>query len=242
MLLWLVGNLLRPVIFLAAWAAIARARGNSVGGFTVEDFATYYIVLTLVIQLTNCWDAWEFEYQVRTGQLSPKLLRPLHPLHYSIVDNINWKLFTLPALLPVLAFIGWSFHAHLTLQPRNVALFVPSLLMAAALRFLFGWVMAALAFWTTRVTAISSLFESVFFIFAGNLAPLALLPGVLGTIAYVLPFGYMLGVPVDILRGGVSPDRALVLLGIQLAWLVVTAVGFRAIWRVGLRQYSAVGA
>ncbi len=242
MLLWLVGNVIRPVIFLAAWVAVAKARGSAVGGFTVEDFAAYYVAITLVGQLANAWNAWEFEQEVRQGQLSSKLLRPLHPLHYAVVDNLNWKLFTLPALLPVLAFIAVSFHAHFTTQPWNVALFVPSVIFAAALRFLFGWIVASLAFWTTRVTAISSVFERISFIFAGQIAPLALLPGILGSIAYVLPFGYMLGVPADILRGGTSFDRALLLMGGQLLWLCASYVGFRAIWRTGLRQYSAVGA
>jgi ABC-2 type transport system permease protein len=241
MVLWLVGNVLRPVIFLAAWIAVAEARGSAVGGFTVADFAAYYVAITLVGQLTNAWNAWEFEQEVRQGQLSSKLLRPLHPLHYAVIDNVNWKLFTLPALLPVLALISWSFHAQFATQVWNVALFVPSVVFAAALRFFFGWIVASFAFWTTRVTAISSVFERISFIFAGQIAPLSLLPGLLGTIAYILPFGYMLGVPADILRGGVSFDRALLLMGGQVIWLIITFAGFQLIWRIGLRQYSAVG-
>jgi ABC-2 type transport system permease protein len=242
MLLWLLGNIIRPLIFLAAWVAVANARGTAIGGFGVGDFAAYYVALTLVAQLTQCWNAWEFEQEVRTGRLSPKLLRPLHPLHYSIVDNLNWKLFTLPALLPVLGFLAWSFGAHFTTQPWSVALFFVSVFFAAALRFLAGWILAALAFWTTRVTAIASLWESVSFIFDGQIAPLTLMPGLLGSIVYLLPFGYMLGVPADILRGGVSFDRAIVLMGGQAMWLAVAFVGFQIVWRAGLRQYSAVGA
>ena len=33
------------------------------------------------------WDAYDFEFEVRQGKLSPKLLRPLHPLHYAIVEQ-----------------------------------------------------------------------------------------------------------------------------------------------------------
>src|SRR5258708_2143236 len=199
MLLWLLGNIIRPVIFLAAWVAVAQGRGTAIGGFGVGEFAAYYIALTLVAQLTQCWNAWEFEQEVRTGKLSPKLLRPLHPLHYAIIGNLNWKLFTLPALLPVLGFLAWSFGAHFTTQLWSVALFVVSVFFAAALRFLVGWILAALAFWTTRVTAIAFLWESISFIFDGQIAPLALMPGLLGSIVYVLPFGYMLGIRADIL-------------------------------------------
>lgn len=242
MLLWLVGNVMRPIVFLAAWTAVARARGNAIGSYSVGDFAAYYVCLTLVGQLTQAWDSYEFEWQVRQGQLSSRLLRPFHPLHYAIAGNLNWKIFTLPFLLPVLAIIAWSFHATFHTTLVQILLFIPSVILGAALNFLFGWCLACLAFWTTRVSAISSLFERAEFVFAGQVAPLALLPGVLRTLATVLPFGYMLGVPADILRGGTPPDRAILLIGGQALWLGITVVAFRVIWRLGVRQYGAVGA
>ena len=45
-LLWLFGNVIRPVIFLAAWVAIAEARGSDIGGYSAGDFAAYYVGLT----------------------------------------------------------------------------------------------------------------------------------------------------------------------------------------------------
>ncbi len=242
MLLWLLGNIIRPVIFLAAWEAVARARRGEVGSFSSGDFAAYYVGLTLVGQLTQAWNAYEFEQDVRLGRLSPRLLRPLHPVHYAVVDNLVWKVFTLPALLPVLALVAWTFHAHFTTQLWNVVLFVPSVVLAATLHFTFGWVVAAVAFWTTRVNAIASLVDRVGFIFAGQIAPLSLLPGILQSIAYVLPFGYTLGVPAEILRGGVDPRRALLLITGQAIWCVLAYAAFQIVWRAGVRQYSAVGA
>jgi ABC-2 type transport system permease protein len=126
--------------------------------------------------------------------------------------------------------------------PWSIALFLPSVVLAAALRFLLGWVLAALAFWTTRVSAVANLFDQVGFIFAGQIAPLALMPGLLQSIAYVLPFGYMLGVPADILRGGLTVDQALWRIAGQAIWVGIAYVAFQLVWRAGLRQYSAVGA
>jgi len=242
MLLWLLGNVIRPIIFLAAWVAVAQARGGDVGGFSAGDFAAYYVCLSLVSQLTQAWDCWEFEQDIRLGRLSPKLLRPFHPIHYAVVDNLIWKVFTLTAILPILALIAWSFQAHFTTTPWQVALFVPSVALGAALKFTFGWVLACLAFWTTRALSITSLLERAEFLFAGQIAPLALLPGLLQTLAYVLPFGYMLGVPANILRGGTSLPTALALLAGQAVWLGLSLVAFQVVWRVGVRQYSAVGA
>lgn len=241
-LLWLLFAVVRPTVFLAAWTAAAAAQGGQIAGFSSGDFAAYYVCLTLVTQLTTAWDAYDFELEVRTGTLAPKLLRPLHPLWYAAVANLVYKGFTVPVLLPVLAFIAWSFGATFQTQPWHVALFVPSVILAAALRFMLGWVLASCAFWTTRINAIMQFYDRLTFLFAGQIAPLALLPGPLASISYVLPFGYMLSAPAEILRGGPRPDQALGLLGAQAAWLGVSWLAFSLVWRIGLRRFGAVGA
>jgi viologen exporter family transport system permease protein len=240
--LWLLMAVVRPVVFLAAWSAAANAQGGSIGGFTVGDFAAYYVCLTLVSQLTMAWDAYDFELEVRQGKLAPKLLRPLHPVHYTVVENIVYKLTTLPALLPALVLIAWSFEAHFQTQFWQVIVFVPSVIAAAALRFVFGWFIASFAFWTTRIHAIMHLYDRLVFLLAGQVAPLSLLPAPLALLSYALPFGYMLWAPAEILRGGMSFEQAMLTLAAQAVWLAVSTLAYIIVWRLGLRQFSAVGA
>ncbi len=240
--LWLLFAVIRPVVFLAAWAAAANAQGGVIGDYSIGDFAAYYVCLSLVAQLTRSWDAYDFEFEVRQGKLAPKLLRPLHPLHYSIVANLVFKVTTTPVLLPVLALVAWTFQAHFQTQPWHLALFVPSVLLAAALQFILGWVVATFAFWTTRIHAIMHLYDRLSFIFAGQIAPLSLLPGPLAALSYALPFSYMLVVPTEILRGGLPLEQALLLVLGQAAWVGVTSLAYVTVWQLGLRQFSAVGA
>ena len=241
-ILWMLFSVIRPVIFLAAWVAVANSQGGQIGAYDVRDFAAYYICLSLVSNLTMSWNAYDFEFEVRLGRLSPKLLRPLHPIHYSVVENLVWKLTTIIPLAIILVFVSITFDARFRTTPAHLLLFVPSVVLAAALAFFSGWVLATLAFWTTRVHAVSTFWDRAAFMFAGQIAPLALLPGLLQTLAYVLPFGYMLGVPANILRGGTSLPTALALLAGQAVWLGLSLVAFQVVWRVGVRQYSAVGA
>jgi ABC-2 type transport system permease protein len=240
--LWLLFAVIRPVVFLAAWSAAATAQGGAIDDFTIGDFAAYYICVTLVGQLTMSWNAYDFELEVRQGKLAPKLLRPLHPLHYAVVENIVYKVVTMPALVPALVLIGFTFQARFLTQPWHLVVFVPSIVLAIALRFVFGWLIAALAFWTTRIHAIMHLYDRTSFIFAGQVAPLSLLPGPLAALGYALPFAYMLWAPSEILRGGTTFDQAMTILVAQAVWLALSWVGFVVVWRLGLRQFSAVGA
>src|SRR5947209_14861743 len=124
--LWLLFAVVRPVVFLAAWSAAAAAQGGSIGDYSIAAFAAYYVCLTLVTQLTMSWNAYDFELEVRQGKLAPKLLRPLHPLHYAVVENVVYKVTTLPALVPALVLIAWTFQARFQTEPWHVAVFLPS--------------------------------------------------------------------------------------------------------------------
>jgi ABC-type uncharacterized transport system permease subunit len=90
-------------------------------------------------------------------------------------------------------------EADITLS--NVLAFVPAVLMAWALRFLWGYALALLAFWATRADALLALQDALVFLLAGQVAPTSLLPGVLQKVSVVLPFRYMVGLPVEVLLG-----------------------------------------
>jgi ABC-2 type transport system permease protein len=98
------------------------------------------------------------------------------------------------------------------------------------------------AFWTTRVDALNQTFFVAELFFAGQIAPLDLLPGPFRLIANLLPFRWGLAFPVELFLGRLSPWEALIGLGAQLIWLALTVVALRLAWRAGLRRYSAFGA
>ncbi|HEU5327185.1 MAG TPA: hypothetical protein VFU78_03775, partial [Thermomicrobiales bacterium] len=54
-LIWLLGTVLEPVIYLVIWSTVARASGGSVGSYSVAGFAGYYLVLMLVNHITFTW-------------------------------------------------------------------------------------------------------------------------------------------------------------------------------------------
>ena len=73
---------------------MAGSSGGQVGDYDAADFAAYFIALMLVNHLTFTWIIWEFEWRIRQGMLSPILLRPIHPIHKDIADNVTYKLLT----------------------------------------------------------------------------------------------------------------------------------------------------
>ena len=119
---------------------------------------------------------------------------------------------------------------------------LPALVLAGIMRYLWQYSLAVLAFWTTRVEAINQLYFTLDSFMAGRIAPLALMPGWLGVIAYYSPFRGMGAFPVELFLGRVPPSEILPGFGLQLVWLAAGLVVFRALWTAGIKQYSAVGA
>ena len=242
LIIWLIGHVLDPLIYLVVWSAVSRSRGGSVGGYGTAEFAAYFIVLMLVNHATYTWIMYEYEYRVRHGALSFALLRPVHPLHADLADNISSKVITLPLILAAAAILALVFRPAVHLVAWSVVAFAPALLLAFVLRFLMEWTLALAAFWTTRVSAVNQTYFVVMLFLSGQMAPLSLLPRPIQIIAAALPFRWTTSFPVELLLGKVDFPLALAGIGVQIAWLLVWLLLLRFVWRAGVRVYSAVGA
>jgi ABC-2 type transport system permease protein len=242
LIIWMIGHVLEPLVYLIVWSTVSNSGGGSVGGYTAADFAAYYIVFMLVNNVTYTWIMYEYEYRVREGDLSFALLKPVHPIHSDIADNVSSKLITLPIMLTIAAVLAAVFHPAWHVSGWAAVLFVPALLLAFLLRFLIEWTLALAAFWTTRVGAINQTYFVLVLFLAGQIAPLTLFPAPVQIAAQILPFRWMIGFPVELILGRVSPAQAALGIFTQLVWIAIAFGLLRIVWRAGVRVYSAVGA
>jgi len=240
--IWMISSVLEPLIYLIVWSTVSNGSGGSVGGYTPGGFAAYYIAFMLVNQVTYTWIMWEYEYRVRQGSLSFALLKPVHPIHSDISDNLSSKLITLPILLVIGVLLALIFKPVASITWWAVLAFIPALFLAFLVRFLLEWTLALAAFWTTRVSAINQVYFVLMLFLAGQIAPLTLFPRWIQIVADILPFRWMLGFPVELVLGRLTPAQALQGLAAQGAWVVLSLIAIRVVWREGVRVYSAVGA
>jgi ABC-2 type transport system permease protein len=242
LVIWLLGLLLEPTVSLVVWTTVADSQGGVVGGFTPGDFAAYFTVLMVVNQLTFTWHFYFFEWRVRNGIFSPLLLRPVHPIHNDIAENLTFKLLTFTVVLPVALFLVVTFGATFDTQAWHVLAFLPALVLAMALRFLVEWTLATAAFWITRMAALNQAYYVAMLFLSGQVAPLALFPPVIQALGTILPFRWMVSFPVEVLLGRLGPSEVVVGYLAQAAWIGASLLVLRLAWRAGTRKYSAVGA
>jgi ABC-2 type transport system permease protein len=240
-MIWMIGSVLEPLIYLVVWSTVAESRGGSVGGLTANQFAAYYIILMMVNHLTFTWVMQVFQFRIQFGSLSHELLRPVHPIHADIADNIAFKIVQMTIMLPALIFLTWYFEPEFNFEPRTLSLAIPIIALAFLVRFLLEWTLALAAFWTTRIIAINNAYFAILMFLSGRIAPIALLPVWLQSIAEVLPFYYVIAFPVEIMMGRLNDQQIVDGVITLMIWLGITALILRFTWSRATRNFSAVG-
>lgn len=237
MIIWILTSTL-PLVMLALWNAAAA--NGPLSGFGQAEIARYFAVTLLVRQLTGAWVMWELNYQIRTGSLSPMLLRPLHPLWWQFAETlaaIPWRLLVLTPLLGAVAF--WRPELLFVPSFAQAAGFVASLVLALLVSWYVQCFFGALAFWFDQSVGLFQVWFFLWAVFGGYVVPLALLPPAVADVSRWLPFHASIGAPVEVLLGlaPIGPTLA-----VQAGWTLLFAAAFQWMWKRGVRRYGAVGA
>ncbi len=243
LLMYLLYGLVSPVVYLSVWRSVASSQG-SVSGLTAGDFTAYYLILLLVSQMTGEITIHVLSYKIWDGTLSNELLRPTHPiLTNTLVVNLAFKALAFIGLVPVWIVLVFVFRPDFSgVTLANVALAVAASAVSFIISFHLGAIVTCVAFWTTRVYSLSEFLYGFYMLLGGMFVPLDLLPGFAQRIAQFLPFQLFYYFPIQLALGKLSQAQILLNFSLQAFWLLAFALGFRWIWREGVKRFAAVGA
>jgi len=236
---WLVS----PIVYLAVWVTVANSQGT-VSGLSANDFITYYMTLLIIDQLTSDITIHILAYKIQDGTLSGDLLRPIHPILTGVlVNNIAFKALSFIALIPIWLALVLLFQPNFSgVTAQSVLLALPGVLIGFTIAFLLGAAVTCLAFWTTRVYSVSEFYWALVTLFSGQFVPLQLMPKVIQEIAQYLPFQMYRFVPIEVVLNRMPLAEVLRNYAAGLIWMVLAALIFSAVWRAGVKRFSAVGA
>ena len=231
---------------LYLWRAIdgEPGAGAVINGYTLAQMMSYYLVLTMVDAFTAvAEDDWQIAGDIKDGQISQFLLKPIDYLQYRLSLYAAGRLiYTTCALVPVAVFLAFQWSA--VVGPVSVlALGQTALatLLAGMLQFFIAYTVALLAFWVLDVSTFIFTQFALEYIASGHLFPLDLLPPWLHQVLMGTPYPYLAYFPVGLYLGRISGNAAWLGLGIQIFWVLAAYLLARLVFRLGVRKYSAVG-
>ncbi len=244
MIIWVLSTTM-PFINLALWSAVARGGpvvSENGREFSQGDFVAYFLATFIVRQLTGSWASWEMNFEIRSGKLSMRLLRPIHPLWGYAMENIA----AIPMRMLVAAPVGVIMV--LAVGARSLP-HEPLQLLLVGISFLGGWLITlfvnlaigSLALHMESSLKIMDVWLSVYFVLSGYIVPVELFPAGIRHLTELLPFRYQVGLPTELFVGMHPTAQALPLLAAQWAWVAILFGVTWLTWRTGLRRFAAYG-
>jgi ABC-2 type transport system permease protein len=238
-LVWMLTTTL-PLVMLGLWTSVAAEAPFR--NFGSADFVAYYLSNLIVRNLTGSWVAWQVSEEIRMGTMAMRMLRPLHPFVALAASHVAAVPFRSLIALPIAIVLLLSSGATaLTTEPAQLALLVPSLVLAWLITFAVLFAIGTLAFFFTRAFAVLNLYFAVFSLLSGYLLPIELLPGWIAGVARWSPFRFMLSLPVELMTREIPGRELAGLFVAQVGWAIASVALALFAWRRGVRHFEAVG-
>jgi ABC-2 type transport system permease protein len=243
MIVWMLTTTM-PLVNLALWHTAAA--GGPIAGFGQPQLTAYFLASFIVRQLTGCWVVWEMNFEIRSGRLSQRLLRPVNPLAGYMAENLAALpmrvLLSLPMAIIIAFVVGGREFSH---DPVTWLMVIAALALAWLIVFLSMAILGTLALFLESSSSLWFLWQGLFFALSGYLFPLGFLaahaPRLLRALHH-LPFYYQSGFPLELMLGRHDRAGALYYLGIEACWVAGLALLLAVVWRAGIKRWNAYGA
>lgn len=197
------------------WKTTFSARGVTVlSGYSISDMVWYLVVAeTIAMSLPPL--TRRIDQEVRSGQLAYLLGRPCSYVFYNFAQYLGERLVRLTingvvGAILALIFVGLPHFTWMGVMAWPLVTF-----FALSIDFVAYFSIGLLAFWTEETSSFALIFNRLTLVLGGVLAPLAIFPEPLRSIALALPFSAIL----------YGPSRTLVHFELyQFAWLLLQQI------------------
>jgi len=236
-----LGNVVYMFVAYYLWRSI-YGENQILNGLTFDQAFLYIALGSTVFILLKTYTDWGMNYEIRDGTISVYLTKPIDYQWYTLFTNLGFTLTSLGTVtLPTILLLVFVFQVYI---PLGIGfLFFPiSLVMAFLISFHFDYMIGLMAFYTESIWGISTTKEIVITVFSGALLPLQFFPAALQQILLWLPFQAIYYTPLMMVTRPNQPVETLLgMLGVQLAWAVITFLLCRVMYHQAVKVLRIAG-
>lgn len=239
-LIWITTDLVTAVTMPLVWASAAK--GGFIKNFSASDFVLYYLCMLLLTSFIQSHIMWELAGEIKEGQFSSVLVRPISFFQYTFFRNLAWRVIRPMLFAPIFFLLLWAYRGYLT--DAHVYLGWEtwlSVILGHFVSFTFVVMMSMIALFVQEATSIFELYYVPMLFLSGQLFPVSLLPEWAKKLTKLFPFYYTTGAPTEMLVGRLTGSAMHEALVWQFGWIVVGYFLARILWKKGLRYYTGVG-
>ncbi len=228
---------------LLLWKTVL-GQSTTVSDYTFPGLVLYFVGVLLVDTLASpTEDEWRIAAEIREGQISALLTKPLDHLVYRLSLFLSYRLVYALVTLPIVAGLLWVLRSEIQWPQHSQTwlLFGVSVASSALIQFFIAYSLAMLAFWILEVSTVVFILYSFEYFLSGHVFPLDLLPAAARELLRWTPFPSELFFPIQILLEKLPRTELLLGFATQFFWILVTGLSARLLWKRGIRRYQGVG-
>jgi ABC-2 type transport system permease protein len=241
----IASGILSSLIVIFLWMAIYRSAGReAIGGYSIREMVTYLLGAGLINSfLLTTAENPETSQNIQDGTLSNLLIQPVSPYGIWFFRDFGAKIFFFTFGLLGYIVVCLFFYRYLvpSLNFGYFFFFLLSLLLASLLQFFMFQSFSLLSFWVENTYGIRFTMRVIMEVLAGAIIPLSFFPGILQKIFLLLPFHFLIYLPMNIYLGKIPLIQAPFELLKEAGWITGFGLLNLFIWRKGVRQYVAYG-
>lgn len=241
MFLYSISIFITPVVIMFIWLVINREGSNTLLNY--DQLVIYYLASILVKTVNSAWMGQFIPGRIRRGEISAQLLKPMSFTLEWIGNNFAEKVMKLIFLVPMVLVLGKLLSVGFpVLSFVEWLLVVSTTIVGSIIYFLLDVTIGFMAFWLEETNSIQELFLLLMSFFSGGLIPLLALPLFWRQVASILPFRYILSLPLEIISKQLNFNEMLLAVLVQVLYLFGTYFLYKVVFKNGIKIYSASGA
>jgi ABC-2 type transport system permease protein len=242
-LLWRARNIARIILTFFLWQA-AFFSTATVFGYTSSDiFVYFFFVLIFQSFILSLPSGDNVGGEISTGNLSNYLVKPINYSSFWFVRDLSSKILNLLFSLIEVTVL------YLVVRPQlpqigvlNLAVSMLLALTAIGIYYFLRSATSFVAFWAPENTWGISFLALVFVeTLSGMIFPLDIFPSFLRSLLQLTPFPYLIYYPSAVLLGRFHFLELWPIVFNSFAWLGLTYLLNKFVWKKGLRIYSSEG-
>ena len=237
----IIASIVSIIVYYYLWAAVFLHRENFYG-YTFPMIVTYVVLSRIIASQFSGGINGVLAQWVYDGTIAAELLRPVSLMgslfsqrlgelvHFMFVKALPLGI-VISIILGVLPPSGWL--AGL--------LFTAGIFLSVIMLFFIEFIVGLLSFYTLNYYGVIFAKDALLTVLSGGLVPLVLFPDKIRKAVELLPFKYLVSIPVNTYIGILSPAEALHALGLEAVWTAVLAgLGF-LLFRKAIKKVTVQG-
>lgn len=191
------------------------------GGFTISQIVTYYILVISFSSIATWGINEDMAHSIRSGQINKELLNPISYFEYYFGINLGELAFA--TVVGLATFMICSIFWNLTLPTSilNFILCIFVIILGVPITFFIQMIVGTVGFYTNSIWGMQILRKATIQIFSGIIAPITLFPLWFQEVSKWLPFKELIYTPVNIWLGNIEINEIFFIIIKQIVWGVI---------------------